>query len=558
VHCLNQKQLIEGSDIVRNGFEGFTFAKNNNAFLYSDDIYKIDLQSGKAQQLKYDSYFNPNQQDIQYVGEDAAGNIWMSSFTLVGKYRLEGDSLAMLDAFTIDDGMISPTSIELHIDDQGRIWTFTISGMNCIDPVTREVRFFGINEGLPDSWIDPVQVITVSDGQIATHCANGMIVFDPVALWNSVTPSSEKVVINQIRIGGDALATKKSINSLGSLELMPGHGAVDIEFQGLAFPTDVRVEYCYRLKGLQDDWLSLGKNKLVTLPSLSPGTYTLEVKTGKPHSNAPIKSLAIVIGTPFFLRWWFIIISALILISAIIGIMQWRIRRIRRQEEARVEVSKKIAELELKALRSQMNPHFMFNSLNSIKNYILHAEPKLAAEYLSNFAHLIRMILQNSREKSISLKDELETLILYVDLEKLRFDDEFDFIYLVDDSIHLEDIKIPPMLLQPYVENAIWHGLMHKKVRGHLLLQFVKQDNMIACIIDDDGVGRENALKMKSLSATRYMSMGMGITQDRIEIMNKMDALGITSEIKDKHDASGKPAGTRVIVRIPASNDLYS
>jgi LytS/YehU family sensor histidine kinase len=129
---------------------------------------------------------------------------------------------------------------------------------------------------------------------------------------------------------------------------------------------------------------------------------------------------------------------------------------------------------------------------------------------------------------------------------------------VVEDGLRLEEIKIPPMILQPYVENAIWHGLLHKEEEGHLLLSFSKDKEMVCCIIDDDGIGRKKSAEMKSMSATKYKSMGMGITKDRIDILNKMNALGIESEIIDKLDASGKPAGTRVIVRIPGSNhELY-
>jgi LytS/YehU family sensor histidine kinase len=202
-----------------------------------------------------------------------------------------------------------------------------------------------------------------------------------------------------------------------------------------------------------------------------------------------------------------------------------------------------------------MNPHFMFNSLNSIKNYILHAEPKMAAEYLSNFAHLIRMILQNSREKSITLQEELDSLILYIELEQIRFENKFQFSCEIGDGVQMEQVMIPPMLLQPFIENAIWHGLMLKKEPGHLSLTFSKYGNRISCVIDDDGVGRDKAAEMKSLTATRYKSMGMGITRDRIEIMNKMDTLGITVDIIDKLDPTGRPNGTRVIVNIPGPPD---
>jgi hypothetical protein len=384
-----------------------------------------------------------------------------------------------------------------------------------------------------------------------------MILFDADVLWASAAQSGQPVVIKQIRLGGEQLVSMISVNNLDHLDLKPDQRLVDIEFQALAYPTDYGMEYSYRVAGLHENWISIGQNKLVTLPALAPGAYSFEVKTGKPNSESPVKKLGIHVGTPFYLQTWFMVLLGVGLIAVIAVFIQWRIRRIRTQESARTEVNKKFAELELKALRSQMNPHFMFNSLNSIKNYILQAKPALAAEYLSNFAHLIRMILQNSREKTITLQEELDTLILYIELEQLRFDEEFEFSCVIDPGLTLDQIQIPPMLLQPYVENAIWHGLMHKKDRGHLLLQFSKEGNKVACIIDDDGVGRENARNMKSLSAVKYKSMGMGINQDRIEIMNKMDALGISTEVMDKHDVVGQPSGTRVTVLIPGSNGTF-
>lgn len=218
-------------------------------------------------------------------------------------------------------------------------------------------------------------------------------------------------------------------------------------------------------------------------------------------------------------------------------------------------INKQLAELELKALRSQMNPHFMFNSLNSIKTYIIEAKPDVAADYLSQFAHLVRRILQNSREKMISLKEEIESLQLYISLEQFRFENAFEFQYHIDQEIDIDSIQIPPMLLQPHVENAIWHGLMHKGPGGKLKLEFLRKNGNIKCIIEDNGIGREKAGEMKSLSARRHKSMGMGITQNRINLMNSIDAIGIHIEIVDMTDANGEPLGTKVIVSLPLKKD---
>lgn len=536
-----------------NVFDGFSLCKNNRAYLFSNELHLLDLTSGRVRRLKYDPRINPHLQAFQYCGEDDKGNIWISSFVFLGQFQLRGDSLVLEHAYTIDQGMISAHAIELHPDEHGRIWAFTGSGMNCIDPITHEVRSFSTREGLPMPFIDPRQVISTADGRLMTVCHNGMISFDSEDLWNAVAYTNAKIVINRLRVDGIIRNALDADHSTEVLRLRPGNKTVDIEFQALVFPSDYHIEYCYRIAGLQEEWTSIGSNNLVTLPSLTPGTYTFEVKVGLPQSDAEVTSLLVIVPTPIHQQWWFILSGVALITLTLAWMIRSRIQRIHQKEIEQTEINKQMAELELKALRSQMNPHFMFNSLNSVKNYILHAEPKLAAEYLSNFAHLIRLILQNSREKAISLQEELETLLLYIELEQIRFDNRFEFNCVVEEGFSMEQVMIPPMLLQPYVENAIWHGLMHKKEKGHLSLRFAAEGNMIACTIEDDGVGRSKAAEMKSLSANTYKSMGMGITRDRIEIMNKMDAMGISTEVIDKTDHTGKSAGTKVIVRIPGS-----
>ncbi len=312
-----------------------------------------------------------------------------------------------------------------------------------------------------------------------------------------------------------------------------------------------QIQYSYRVN--DGNWEPIGSNRQIVLDKLSHGSHTLEIKAVNPATFGEIQQTVLTITTdiPLFERMWFQFLGLIMLLLILAVIVIAYLKSVR--STARIkEYEKQMTELELKALRSQMNPHFMFNSLNSIKNYILRAEPQVAAEYLSNFAHLIRLILQNSSSRFISLKDELETLMLYIDLEKLRFDDEFEFNCIIDEGLNLESITIPPMILQPYIENAIWHGLMHRETPGQLTLEFKDQENNVLCIIEDNGVGRTAAAELKERSIRKYKSMGMGITRDRIDIMNRMDSLGITSEVEDLY-TEGSPAGTRVTVRIPKS-----
>ncbi|MBK7391575.1 MAG: histidine kinase [Bacteroidetes bacterium] len=203
--------------------------------------------------------------------------------------------------------------------------------------------------------------------------------------------------------------------------------------------------------------------------------------------------------------------------------------------------------MRLEALRSQMNPHFIFNALNSINRYIIRNSKETASEYLIKFSKLMRMILENSKSTSVTLENELQALQLYVELEALRFDNKFDFNIFIDPAINKSGIAIPPLILQPFVENAIWHGLMNKQERGAISIKVnQKQNNKLLVVIEDNGVGRQKATEFNSRTHDGK-SFGMQITKDRINAFNKNeDNLKIT----DLFDSQNNSAGTRVEIEL--------
>ena len=217
----------------------------------------------------------------------------------------------------------------------------------------------------------------------------------------------------------------------------------------------------------------------------------------------------------------------------------------------KLESQKKLSQLEMHALRAQMNPHFIFNSLSAINLFILENNKLQASEYLSKFARLVRLILQNSQEAFIPLERELDALQLYLELESLRFENKFSYKIITDDLVDTSVIKVPPLIIQPYVENAIWHGLMHKKESGHLDIELYIKDELLFCKIADDGIGRKKAAELKSKSALSYKSMGMSITADRIAMLQHQDQLGTHIVINDLVLADGSAGGTEVIIKIP-------
>lgn len=220
-------------------------------------------------------------------------------------------------------------------------------------------------------------------------------------------------------------------------------------------------------------------------------------------------------------------------------------------EKTKAELEQQATELEMQALRAQMNPHFIFNSLNSINRFILQNNKAQASEYLTKFSKLVRMILQNSQASLIPLESELEALKLYLDLEALRFEYHFTYKISVPKDMDTEILKVPPLIIQPYTENAIWHGLMHKEEKGHLEIEVTQEGNNLLFKITDDGIGRKQAAELASKSATRHKSMGLKITADRIAMLHKLNGAESPVTINDLVNADGSAAGTEVIIKMP-------
>lgn len=216
----------------------------------------------------------------------------------------------------------------------------------------------------------------------------------------------------------------------------------------------------------------------------------------------------------------------------------------------------KIAEIEMSALRSQMNPHFIFNCLNSIKLYSIENDSKAASEYLTKFSRLIRLVLENSRSEKVTLENELETLKLYMDMEAMRFKEKVNYSIIIDKKVDTPFIEIPPLLIQPFVENAIWHGLMHKELGGNITIDLQNIDDKILKIsVTDDGVGRKKSLELQSKTATRNKSYGMQATNERVALINHVYKTDTKIEIIDLEDINKNPIGTRVIIEIPLMYD---
>ena len=219
-------------------------------------------------------------------------------------------------------------------------------------------------------------------------------------------------------------------------------------------------------------------------------------------------------------------------------------------EKQKSNHEKELMELEARALRAQMNPHFIFNCLNSIKSLIQQHEEEKAVNYLTTFSKLIRTLFNNADKKEISLFDEIETCKYYLQLEAMRFDTKFSYSVHIDNNLDLKSIQIPALIIQPFIENAIWHGIVPRNSGGHVSLNALHKEGVIEIVIDDDGVGREASQKNKSARGLPHHSKGVNLTQSRLELDNLLQQRQAKLEIIDKKVEKEIAAGTKVIISI--------
>jgi len=316
------------------------------------------------------------------------------------------------------------------------------------------------------------------------------------------------------------------------------------------------VTYQYMLEGLDKDWITTDQRR-VRYPKLSGGEYRFLVR-GRESADQPwteTSTLSIQIPKRLNEYAWFWAVLSVLFLGLAIALYKFLVSRAKKEERLKADFEHQVSEVQMQALRAQMNPHFLFNSLNSIKYFAISKSKDETAAYLSKFSLLVRSILNNSKSRTISLKDELDALQLYIEIEHLRLDGKFDYAIDIDSSIHIRQAQIPPMILQPYVENAIWHGLMHKEGRGKLLVQVKDMGHQIQCVIEDNGIGRAKAAEFRNARTDHKKSVGMQITSDRITLINRIYKIDTQVHVVDLTDKDGQAAGTRVVINVPLIRD---
>jgi len=304
----------------------------------------------------------------------------------------------------------------------------------------------------------------------------------------------------------------------------------------------------YKLDGQDEEWTVVRQRNEAVFTNIQPGKYTFKLQCAvRPDfTNASEISLPVTIIPPYYRTIWFWLIISIFVAAIVIGFFRYRINQLNQ----RLNLEAALAESERKALRLQMNPHFVFNAMDAISGFIFKNEPKEAVRYLSSFAKLMRITLESSREQHVPLQNEIQLLKNYIELEQLRFSHAFDFDIHVAEEIDPFELFVAPMLLQPFVENAILHGLRHKKNgRGKLDITFKITPQNLICVIQDNGIGRQRSADINESSHKK--SLATAITQERIDLLAKSRGNRVDFSITDLCTPQGEPEGTRVEVVFP-------
>jgi ligand-binding sensor domain-containing protein len=424
------------------------------------------------------------------------------------------------------------------MDDRGKIWFSTDYTIGNYDPVNKKEFVYQPEKGLINTSFSGCTFLRSPTGKWITWTSAQIVTFLPDQI-DAVLKTSAPVIITGFRVFSHPLFIDSLINQQKPVRLSYKENFIGIEFSNLQFSDIQRTKYYYRLEGVDRDWVYGGTRGYAGYTNLSPGNYIFRVRTENRGNSVDIASLPIRIAAPFWATIWFRVLVGAATVALIFLLVRWYYRGLRQE----AGMKEQIATTEMMALRAQMNPHFIFNCINSIDALIQSDNKYLATVYLNKFARLIRNILDSSRQSTISLSRDLETLQLYIDLELFRNENKFTAEIRVDDTLLEEDYQIPPLIVQPYVENAILHGLRQKEgTIGRLTISISRKDEYLIYRIEDNGIGRTAAA-----SHTQHRSYGMEMSRDRVNLFNRKESIPviITDLVQD-----GLPAGTRVQVSL--------
>ena len=443
----------------------------------------------------------------------------------------------LLFHITAADGLTSDNCTSLYLD-KNTIWVGTEKGLNEIEVSAKgyKITRFSMSDGLPSNMIN---VIATAGKKVFVGTPMGLTYFEA----DKISQQS----VCDLQLTGIYVSNKYWSYDSTNFSLSHKNNDIRFEFSGISFKSAGEIKYQYRMLGLQPEWRTTSDEQL-SFPSLSSGKYSLQLKAiNKYGIESEIKDISFSVEKLLREKTWFRVLMLFLIIDTIWLFFRYRIGKVRTKGKEQAMLNQRIADLEQKALRSQMNPHFIFNSLNSIQQYVAERDITGANSFITDFSKLIRMTLDLSTNAFINLSDEIDYIATYLKVEKTRLENQFDYSINTDKTLNLHDIYLPPLLLQPYVENSIRHGIKYKKEnKGMINISVQRKEADILVSIEDNGIGRKAAQQYKSKYHIQYQSKGMSITSDRIDILNSYNDKKVEIFINDLYDENEQATGTRV------------
>ncbi|MBC7863063.1 MAG: histidine kinase [Bacteroidia bacterium] len=462
------------------------------------------------------------------------GIMWLAGIS-DGVYGFENKRIKF--HFT-DKDQLKENNVKTIKADGNDLWVSTENYLHRLNLENKTTEVFNTSQSVNPKDINAIEIL---GEKIYLATNKGLICFPKNAQWkNKVVPG---ISISSLFIND------RLLDQTDSLILPFDNNNLKISVSSVALKSRGNYSFRYRLLGLDSVWNTISASAAYVLFSRIPsGTFTFQVKAMNEHGvSSSVKSIEIFVATPFWQRWWFYLVLVLTASFVVALFYNARIRFIRKK----AELKNKVVVSQLTALKSQMNPHFMFNALNSIQDLVLHHDVKNSNLYISKFSSLMRKVLDASGTEKIALQEEIEILELYLDLEKLRFGSEFHFQITVADQIETENVFLPAMILQPFVENAIKHGLLHKKNAKSLTIEFALKD-VLVCTITDNGIGRKRSEEIKKRQNPAHTSFATKATENRIDLLNSYSDQKYSFKIIDLEE-NGVATGTKVVISIPFS-----
>lgn len=505
---------------------GHSLARWNNRENYFDTL--ITVYGGTH---KYND-------DIVVCVADDSGSLWLHN-TENGLLEYQIKKKAFI-SYTTRDGLPSDVLRCMSPVTSHTLWIGSHNHLTQLDTRTHKMEVYGYQDGLPDR--KPVSRTMVSDTaghRLYMFYLNEVIRF-PIQP-PTYTDLSSDLILCQLTTNNQRSYSYPD----QPLQLNPGDNNLAFDYTIIDFDRNSNYQFAYKLND-DREWINLGQQRRLNLNNLSPGTYTLQLRSTGKSGIEKFTTYSFSIAPPFWNTPWFVALCLLGLSGIAYYVYRWRIAQFRQK----ANLDKLLVQTEMKALHAQMNPHFIFNSLNSIREMILNNENQEASRFLSKFAHLIRITLDQSRQPAISLRNSMDYISRYVEMEKIR-SSNFQFSMQADPALEPDETVLPPMLIQPFIENAIWHGTNGDGKVIDIMVAFKKRGNHLECVIEDNGIGIAQSLDRKG-GGDQHQSVGIANIKNRIDLLNQKYSMKSTITVEDKGEAGIKDiSGTRVTISLP-------